>query len=179
MQEFPLIVRAAPNEGWIPAGVPILVNESMDIIEPVFAHLVHMTANPGSVLLLDEPDAHLEILRQRQIYQVLSETADESRSQIIAASHSEVMLDEAAGRDVLIAFRIRREAASARQSWLPSCEGAQGHRLRALRAGGEDRLGALLASAVPKVRGNGRCEDVIFFDGVFFEPSLKSIFFVS
>ena len=66
--------------------------------------LAHMAANPGSVLLLDEPDAHLEILRQRQIYQVLSETAAESRSQIIAASHSEVMLNEAAGRDVLIAF---------------------------------------------------------------------------
>ena len=66
--------------------------------------LAHMAANPGSVLLLDEPDAHLEILRQRQIYQVLSETADETRSQIIAASHSEVMLNEAAGRDILIAF---------------------------------------------------------------------------
>ena len=37
-------------------------------------------------------------------YKVLSETADETRSQIIAASHSEVMLNEAAGRDVLIAF---------------------------------------------------------------------------
>ena len=36
-----------------------------------------------------------------------------------------------------------------------------------------------LASAVPKMRVNGRGEDVIFFDGVFFEPSLKSIFFVS
>lgn len=29
--------------------------------------LSYMYANPGSVLLLDEPDAHLEILRQRQI----------------------------------------------------------------------------------------------------------------
>ena len=35
---------------------------------------------------------------------MLSETADETRSQIIAASHFEVMLNEAAGRDVLIAF---------------------------------------------------------------------------
>ena len=33
------------------------------------------------------------------------------------------------------------------------------------------------ASAVPKMRVDGRCEDVIFFDGVFFEPSLTSIFF--
>lgn len=66
--------------------------------------LAHMTANPGAVLLLDEPDAHLEILRQRQIYQVLAETAAETGSQIIAASHSEVILNEAADRDVVIAF---------------------------------------------------------------------------
>lgn len=66
--------------------------------------LAHMTANPASVLLLDEPDAHLEILRQRQIYRLLGETADRTGSQIIAASHSEVVLNEAADRDVLIAF---------------------------------------------------------------------------
>lgn len=66
--------------------------------------LAHMTANPNSVLLLDEPDAHLEILRQRQIYQLLSETAESTGSQIIAASHSEVVLNEAADRDILIAF---------------------------------------------------------------------------
>jgi len=66
--------------------------------------LAHMTANPDSVLLLDEPDAHLEILRQRQIYHLLSKTAEHTGSQIIAASHSEVILNEAADRDVLIAF---------------------------------------------------------------------------
>lgn len=66
--------------------------------------LAHMTANPGAVLLLDEPDAHLEVLRQRQIYQVLTETAEQTGSQIIAASHSEVLLNEAADRDVVIAF---------------------------------------------------------------------------
>ena len=66
--------------------------------------LAHMAANPGAVLLLDEPDAHLEILRQRQIYDVLTETALETRSQIVAASHSEVILNEAAGRDVVVAF---------------------------------------------------------------------------
>ena len=66
--------------------------------------LAHMTANPGSVLLLDEPDAHLEILRQRQTYHVLTEVAEETQGQIIAASHSEVVLNEAARRHVLIAF---------------------------------------------------------------------------
>lgn len=66
--------------------------------------LAHLAANPGSVLLLDEPDAHLEVLRQRQIYQVLTETARESGSQIIAASHSEVVLNEAIERDTVVAF---------------------------------------------------------------------------
>ncbi len=66
--------------------------------------LAHMAANPGAVLLLDEPDAHLEILRQRQIYDVLTETAQQTQSQIVAASHSEVILNEAAGRDVVVAF---------------------------------------------------------------------------
>lgn len=66
--------------------------------------LTHMEANPGAILLLDEPDAHLEILRQRQIYEVLTETARRTSSQIIAASHSEVLLTEAAERDIVIAF---------------------------------------------------------------------------
>jgi hypothetical protein len=66
--------------------------------------LAHLAVNPNSVLLLDEPDAHLEILRQRQIYQILAESALEQGSQIIAASHSEVILNEAADRDVVVAF---------------------------------------------------------------------------
>lgn len=66
--------------------------------------LAYMFANPNSVLLLDEPDAHLEILRQRQIYQVLTDVAKTNGNQVIAASHSEVLLNEAAGRDLVIAF---------------------------------------------------------------------------
>ena len=66
--------------------------------------LAYMGANPGAVLLLDEPDAHLEILRQRQTYKLISDMAADSGSQVIAASHSEVLLNEAADRDSVIAF---------------------------------------------------------------------------
>ena len=66
--------------------------------------LAYLYANPKSVLLLDEPDAHLEILRQRENYRLLSDIAHRVGSQIIAASHSEVILNEAAGRDVVVAF---------------------------------------------------------------------------
>lgn len=66
--------------------------------------LVYMYANPGAVVLLDEPDAHLEILRQRQIYTCIKELAEKSNSQIMIASHSEVLLNEAAtGQDQIIA----------------------------------------------------------------------------
>ena len=66
--------------------------------------LAHLYANPKTVLLLDEPDAHLEILRQRQIYQILTETAHKQGAQVIAASHSEVVLNEAATRGRVVAF---------------------------------------------------------------------------
>ena len=66
--------------------------------------LAHLYANPGAVLLLDEPDAHLGILRQRQTYNLLIQVAEQQSSQIIAASHSEVVLGEAANRDMVIAF---------------------------------------------------------------------------
>jgi predicted ATPase len=66
--------------------------------------LVFLHWKPGAVLLLDEPDAHLEILRQRQTYQTLVDLARRQGSQIICASHSEVILNEAIQRDRVVAF---------------------------------------------------------------------------
>lgn len=66
--------------------------------------LSYLHAKPGAVLLLDEPDAHLEILRQRQVFNTVAELAEQQGSQVIAASHSEVVLEEAAGRGIVIAF---------------------------------------------------------------------------
>lgn len=58
----------------------------------VFAYLY---SHKGSVLLVDEPDAHLEILRQKQIYVLLRDIASENGSQVVLVTHSEVILDEA------------------------------------------------------------------------------------
>ena len=86
------------------SGVSLALSSSGLGFQQTLLLLAYIAARPGSVLLLDEPDAHLEILRQRQIYQVLSKLAKAQDSQIIAASHSEVILNEAAARDVVIAF---------------------------------------------------------------------------
>ncbi|MDB6071599.1 MAG: family ATPase [Verrucomicrobiales bacterium] len=86
------------------SGVELDLSSSGRGCQQVLLLLSYMLANPGSVLLLDEPDAHLEILRQRDVYNLITEIAAEQGSQIIAASHSEVILQEAAERDVVMAF---------------------------------------------------------------------------
>lgn len=65
--------------------------------------LAFLRWKPGSVVLIDEPDAHLEVLRQRQIYAELTETCRRFSSQLIVATHSEVVLNEAT-RDKIVAF---------------------------------------------------------------------------
>jgi len=85
-------------------GVRLDLSASGRGLQQTLLLLTYMTANPQSVLLLDEPDAHLEILRQRHIYQILTDTAQKQQSQVIAASHSEIILNEAADRDVVVAF---------------------------------------------------------------------------
>ena len=66
--------------------------------------LAFMYANPNTILLLDEPDAHLEVIRQRKVFQLINEMANRMNSQIIIASHSEVILEEAAEASNVIAL---------------------------------------------------------------------------
>lgn len=86
------------------AGSRLDLSSSGRGLQQTLLLLAHLHANPSTVLLLDEPDAHLEILRQRQIYQIITSLAERQGSQVIAASHSEVVLNEAADRDVVVAF---------------------------------------------------------------------------
>ncbi len=87
-----------------PSGIRLDIAAAGRGLQQTLLILAHLTLNPKSVVLIDEPDAHLEILRQRQIYQVLSDSAHEYSSQVVIASHSEIILNEAADRDVVVAF---------------------------------------------------------------------------
>lgn len=86
------------------SGVRLDLSASGRGLQQTLLLLSYAATHPRSVLLLDEPDAHLEILRQRQIYNTLTDLAHEQDCQLIAASHSEVLLNEAADRDVVVAF---------------------------------------------------------------------------
>jgi predicted ATPase len=102
--------RYVPERGELEMGYRTRSGRLLDLasagrgLQQTLLLLAHLNLNPHSVLLIDEPDAHLEILRQRQIYRVLTDMASELDSQVIIASHSEVVLNEAADRHVVVAF---------------------------------------------------------------------------
>ncbi len=72
----------------------------------VFAYLY---SHKRSVLLVDEPDAHLEILRQKQVYVLLRDIANENGSQVVMVTHSEVILDEALDTNLTLLLEGRAD----------------------------------------------------------------------
>ena len=58
-------------------------------------------ARRGAVLLLDEPDAHQHVMLQRQVYQGVREVASRRDGQVIAATHSEVVLNTTEPTEIL------------------------------------------------------------------------------
>ncbi len=86
------------------SGVSLDLSSGGRGLQQILLLLAYLYSNPNTVLLLDEPDAHLEILRQRQTYNLITDIAEKQNSQVIAASHSEVVLNEAAGKDLVVAF---------------------------------------------------------------------------
>ena len=58
-------------------------------------------ARRGSVLLLDEPDAHQHVVLQRQVCRRIRRAAEERDAQLIVATHSEVLLDATAPSAVI------------------------------------------------------------------------------
>ena len=77
----------------------------------VFAYLY---SHRRSVILIDEPDAHLEILRQKQVYVLLREIATENQSQVVLVTHSEVILDEALDHNLTLLLAGRADDVAAK-----------------------------------------------------------------
>ena len=89
---------------YIESGIKYDISSGGRGFQQTLLLFAYMYANPGTILLLDEPDAHLEVIRQREVFQKINEVANELNSQIIIASHSEVVLDEAADASKIIAI---------------------------------------------------------------------------
>jgi len=63
--------------------------------------ITFLHARSGAVILLDEPDAHLEIVRQGDVYSYARKLALKKGSQIIVATHSEAILSIADLADIV------------------------------------------------------------------------------
>ena len=61
--------------------------------QQVLMLLTFLHTRQGAVLLLDEPDAHLHVILQDAIYHELRSVAARQRSQLIVATHSEVIIN--------------------------------------------------------------------------------------
>ncbi len=70
--------------------------------QQVLMLLAFLHTRPGTVLLLDEPDAHLHIVLQDAIYHELRTVAARQRSQLIVATHSEVIINSVEPRELCI-----------------------------------------------------------------------------
>ncbi|MFQ5652211.1 MAG: ATP-dependent endonuclease [bacterium] len=67
--------------------------------------LAFFYARPASVLLLDEPDAHLHLILQKQIYDRLREIVRQRNCQLLIATHSEVLIDSTSPDQILSFYR--------------------------------------------------------------------------
>jgi AAA domain, putative AbiEii toxin, Type IV TA system len=70
--------------------------------QQVLMLLTFLHTRRGSVLLLDEPDAHLHVILQDAIYNELRQVAAKSNSQLIVATHSEVIINSVDPRELCV-----------------------------------------------------------------------------
>ena len=68
--------------------------------QQVLMLLTFLHTRPGTVLLLDEPDAHLHMILQDAIYGELRSVAMQQRSQLVIATHSEVVINSVEPREL-------------------------------------------------------------------------------
>ena len=98
------------------------VREPLDIaaagrgLQQMLLLFAYLYSHRRSVILIDEPDAHLEILRQKQVYVLLRELAAENESQVILVTHSEVILDEALDHNLTLLLAGRADDVAAKTS---------------------------------------------------------------
>ena len=99
----------------------VRVKETLDVsmagrgFQQMLLIFAYLYSHKGGVLLVDEPDAHLEILRQKQVYVLLREIASENNSQVVLVTHSEVILDEALDTNLTLLLDGKADDLAAKQ----------------------------------------------------------------
>ena len=79
--------------------------------QQVLMLLAFLNTRPGAVLLLDEPDAHLHVILQDAIYHELRTIAARQHSQLVVATHSEVVINAVEPRELCVMLHTPRMVA--------------------------------------------------------------------
>ena len=79
--------------------------------QQVLMLLTFLHTQQGAVLLLDEPDAHLHVILQDAIHHELRSAAARQRSQLIVATHSEVVINAVEPRELYVTLDRPRAVA--------------------------------------------------------------------
>ena len=80
------------------------INTAGSGFQQVLLLLAFLYARSGAVFLIDEPDAHLHIHLQGEIYRLLKDIATEQKGQLIIATHSEVFIKATDPENILSFF---------------------------------------------------------------------------
>jgi predicted ATPase len=72
--------------------------------QQVLMLLTFLHTRPASVLLIDEPDAHLHVILQDSIYSELQSVAARTNSKLIVATHSEVIINSVPPEELCMLF---------------------------------------------------------------------------
>jgi DNA polymerase III delta prime subunit len=75
--------------------------------------LACLSTRRGAVVLVDEPDAHLHMFLQDSIFSELHRAAAETKSQLVIATHSEVIFNSASPEQICVMLGHPRRLASA------------------------------------------------------------------
>ena len=90
------------------AGAPDARHPRFDIasagsgFQQVLMLLAFLYTRPNAILLLDAPDAHLHVIHQDAVYHELKTAASRQRSQLIIATHSEVVINSVEPRELYV-----------------------------------------------------------------------------
>ena len=83
--------------------------------QQVLMLLAFLTTRRRAVLLLDEPDAHLHVILQDAIYHELRSAAARRGSQLIVATHSEVVINAVEPRELMVTLSEPRMIAGGQE----------------------------------------------------------------
>lgn len=84
---------------------PLDVSTTGSGFHQILLILAFMLARPSSLILLDEPDAHLHVLLQKQLYDILRRLCHQSKGQLVIATHSEVLIDSTSPSQIVSFYR--------------------------------------------------------------------------